>query len=336
MQRYDIINALIRKNNYKNYLEIGVRDNYCFNKIKIKDKSGVDPMYDDWEIKNSDNWDHSKVPVKYRMTSDEYFKKHKTKYDIIFIDGLHENEQVYRDIQNSLKCLNKGGAILMHDCLPVKEEHQVVPRQTNCWNGDVWKAYVRVRNERKDIDMCIIDTDTGVGIITFDKKEKPAIKGKVKLDWENYIKYKEEWMNIKSISELVLHLGEENFKEEGKIHKRIQNFLHSGSLGDIIYSLPLIIKKGGGNIYIKNKNQFSATDQQYKSLFKLLKSQPYINKVILYSDEFGIKKEKKGEFGMIDTNKEVKYNPDIELDYDLDYFRLSPKLREEHISVFLF
>jgi len=38
MYRYDIINALIRKNKYKTYLEIGVRDNHCFNKINIKDK----------------------------------------------------------------------------------------------------------------------------------------------------------------------------------------------------------------------------------------------------------------------------------------------------------
>ena len=108
MYRYDIINALIKKNKYKNYLEIGVRDNHCFNKIKIKDKSGVDPMKDDWEVSSQENWDPSKVPVKFRMTSDEYFKKHNTKYDIIFIDGLHENEQVYKDIQNSLRCLNKG------------------------------------------------------------------------------------------------------------------------------------------------------------------------------------------------------------------------------------
>ena len=43
MRRYDIINSLIRKHNYKTYLEIGVRDNFCFDKIKIKDKSGVDP-----------------------------------------------------------------------------------------------------------------------------------------------------------------------------------------------------------------------------------------------------------------------------------------------------
>ena len=79
---------------------IGVLD-----KIKIKDKSGVDPMQDEWEIEKgkATGWDSSKVPVKYRMTSDEYFEKYNIKYDIIFIDGLHENEQVYRGYSKFIK-----------------------------------------------------------------------------------------------------------------------------------------------------------------------------------------------------------------------------------------
>ena len=325
MYRYDIINALIKKNKYKKYLEIGVRDNHCFNKIKIKDKSGVDPMQDEWEIKNNDYWDHSKVPVKYRMTSDEYFKNHKTKYDIIFIDGLHENEQVYRDIQNSLKCLNKGGTILMHDCLPEKEEHQIYPREISVWNGDVWKAFVRVRSERKDVEMSVIETDTGVGIITFDKKEKPAIEGEPKLDWENYVKNKKEWMNIKSVDYFILETGEEFF-----INKRVQTFLHSGCLGDVIWSLPFIISQGGGDLYLRNHNKLSATNQNYRGLFKILVSQPYINKVHLYPIEYG-EKDINTETGIINTKSKVKYHPDIEIDFDLDYFRISPHLGKEHL-----
>jgi len=327
MYRYDIINALIKKNKYKNYLEIGVRDNHCFNKIKIKDKSGVDPMQDDWEIAKGEKvgWDGDKVPVKYRITSDEYFEKHKTKYDIIFIDGLHENEQVYRDIQNSLKCLNKGGTILMHDCLPQKEEHQSVPRVSDYWNGDVWKAFVRVRSERKDVEMSVIETDTGVGIITFDKKDKPAIEEEPTLDWENYVKNKKEWMNIKSVDYFVLDTGEEFF-----INKRVQTFLHSGCLGDVIWSLPFIISKGGGDIYLRNHNKLSATNQNYKGLFRILVCQPYINKVHLYPIEFG-EKDINTDTGVINTQAEVKYKPDIELDFDLDYFRISPHLGKEHL-----
>ena len=89
------------------------------------------------------------------------------KYDIIFIDGLHVNEQVYRDIQIlSIDCIkSKGAAILMHDCLPLEEDHQIVPAvNLSYWNGDVWKAFVRVRNERTDVEMSVIDTDTGVGL----------------------------------------------------------------------------------------------------------------------------------------------------------------------------
>ena len=333
MKRYDIINALIKKNNYKTYLEIGVRDKKCFNKINIEDKKGCDPLNEEF-LKDfsahkstlTNQWHPSQVDVDFRMTSDEYFKNYKHKYDIIFIDGLHENEQVYRDINNSLESLNKGGTIVMHDCLPTEEIHQIVPQQQSFWNGDVWKAFVRVRNERKDVEMSVVDTDTGVGIITFDKKKKPAIDGKVILDWKNYSNNKEDWMNVKSKADFKKEVGEENF-----LQKRAQSFFHSGSLGDVIFSLPFIIKKGGGDIYLKNKHQFSAIDKQYNSLYRLLKSQPYINNVNLYKDGYGDKTYKKGSTSEIDTNAKVKYDNSVELDIDLDYFRLSPKLWEEQL-----
>lgn len=331
MKRYDLINALIKKHNYKNYLEIGVRDNRCFDKIKIKDKSGVDPMKDDWEIEKgkATGWDSSKVPVKYRMTSDEYFEKHNIKYDIIFIDGLHENEQVYRDIHNSLNCLNEGGTILMHDCLPEKEEHQEIPRKSNYWNGDVWKAYVRVRNERKDVEMCVVDTDTGVGIIKILNKEnylsEPAVKGKLILDWNNYVENKEEWMNIVSTDYITLYIGEEYFE-----NKRVQTFLHSGGLGDVIWSLPFVIANKGGDMYLRNHSVISATNMQFKGLFRILTTQPYIRKVIKYPINYA-NKDIDVKTGIISHPEKVRYSPDIEIDIDLDFFRLSPFLNKEHL-----
>ena len=94
MKRYDIINALIKKNNYKTYLEIGVRDKKCFDKINIEDKKGCDPLneefLEDFSAHKStltNKWHPSQVDVDFRMTSDEYFKNYKHKYDIIFIDG---------------------------------------------------------------------------------------------------------------------------------------------------------------------------------------------------------------------------------------------------------
>ena len=41
--RWDLINYLIKKNKYKNYLEIGCDQNQLFSKVKIVNKIGVDP-----------------------------------------------------------------------------------------------------------------------------------------------------------------------------------------------------------------------------------------------------------------------------------------------------
>lgn len=50
-----------------------------------------------------------------RKTSDEAFPKLKTKFDVVYIDGLHTYEQVVKDINNSQKVLNASGFISGHD-----------------------------------------------------------------------------------------------------------------------------------------------------------------------------------------------------------------------------
>ena len=97
MNRTDIINFLIKKFDYKTYLEIGVSNtNLNFNHIEIPYKVGVDP-------------DKSVYGIQHNLTSDEFFTLNNQKFDIIFIDGMHEFHQVYRDTQNSLNILNDGG-----------------------------------------------------------------------------------------------------------------------------------------------------------------------------------------------------------------------------------
>ena len=40
--------------------------------------------------------------------ANEWIRKNKETFDIIFIDGLHHYDQVIKDINNSLNILNKG------------------------------------------------------------------------------------------------------------------------------------------------------------------------------------------------------------------------------------
>jgi len=50
--------------------------------------------------------------------SSRYLSRCEKKYDFIFLDGSHAAFSVYREIPASLKLLNKGGAILLHDYFP--------------------------------------------------------------------------------------------------------------------------------------------------------------------------------------------------------------------------
>ena len=128
---------------------------------------------------------------------------------------------------------------------------------------------------------------------------------------------------------------EKNSKNNPQIidGKRVQAFLHSGGLGDIIWSLPFIISQEGGDLYIRNHCQVSATNRQFNGLFKILTCQPYFRKIMEYPQEYGEKEMfgKGSKMGKINTNKKVEYSSEIELDFDLDYFRISPKLNKEHL-----
>ncbi|MAH44129.1 hypothetical protein CL614_10515 [archaeon] len=153
--RTDIINFLIKNYNLKSYLEVGTHDpNRNFNKIKIKYKECVDP-----NPKNKS--------ITFKMTSDEFFQKidKNKKYDIIFIDGLHQENQVDKDIQNSLDHLSGKGFIIMHDCNPISEYMQREVQGRGYWNGTVWKSWVKLRCTRGDLKMLVVNIDHGCGVI---------------------------------------------------------------------------------------------------------------------------------------------------------------------------
>jgi hypothetical protein len=159
MNRSEIINYLISVNGYKSFLEIGVQEKINFGSIQIDKKVCVDP-------------DASRG-ADFIMTSDEFFKRNRDKFDIIFVDGLHHADFCYRDVINSLKILNIGGCVVVHDVIPYTYESQLIPFDksyssgSDAWNGDVWKAWIRLREERKDLLMHCVDDDWGCGIISF-------------------------------------------------------------------------------------------------------------------------------------------------------------------------
>tara|TARA_R100001163_G_C5068364_1_gene208505 strand:- start:10746 stop:11354 length:609 start_codon:yes stop_codon:yes gene_type:complete len=157
MHRFDVINYLIEKNNYKRYLEIGVEGGEALSRIKAEIKHGVDP---------------ASKHATHHVPSDQFFKELDSdiKYDIIFVDGLHVEDQVDRDIANSLNHLSPGGIIVVHDCNPPSEWHQrsyEEAQKNGCrqWNGTVWRSMVKLRASNPDVEVRVVDTDWGCGLV---------------------------------------------------------------------------------------------------------------------------------------------------------------------------
>jgi hypothetical protein len=228
LKRYDMIQQcidVIKKRKSKvNYLEIGVQTGFCFFKIKANKKLAVDPDFIiktknkvKAYIKNLSNFNNKF----FELTSDDFFEQKKDYIksvgglDVVFIDGLHLYEQVVKDIKNSLTYLNKGGVILVHDCNPLNENAAVraytssevaamnLPGYDYIWNGDVYKAIVELRATRKDIDVMVINSDHGVGIITQGNSEVPLTLSKEQLAGLNYAyldKNRESYLNLKQAS----------------------------------------------------------------------------------------------------------------------------------------
>jgi len=136
------------------------------------------------------------------MTSDGFFdliRGHDIKYDIIFIDGLHHADQVDKDINNSLKHLMPNGYIILHDCNPFSFEGQKIPRETVVWNGDVWKSVVSLRLTRSDLEIRVVDTDMGVGIVKWGYMDVYTNDDAMK--WEYFDTHRKEIINLISVEE---------------------------------------------------------------------------------------------------------------------------------------
>lgn len=185
MMRWDIINGLINKFNYKSYLEVGAQNTITgnFSKIQIEKKISIDP--------------YPTGPIDFEGTSDEYFNTitNDTKFDIIFIDGLHHSEQVLKDIENSLSHLSYDGTIVCHDCLPTTEKMQLREDSGGEWTGDVWKAVATLNVSREDLRIEVVNTDYGCGIIRRGSNIPHTPIGEY-LNYSYYATHKNELLNV--------------------------------------------------------------------------------------------------------------------------------------------
>lgn len=123
----------IKKNNKNNILEIGTYEGlasiwlakkYLNNKLSsltivdpfmVKDRTTDMKNYTEDIFKlNFEKFQNNKIKF-YKNTSDDFFKFNTQKFNLIYIDGSHELDDIKKDLENSDLCLEKGGIIWCDD-----------------------------------------------------------------------------------------------------------------------------------------------------------------------------------------------------------------------------
>lgn len=179
LSRQGILQRAVNRLKARRYLEIGVDDGSLFRAIDVRERIGVDPIP---PAENVVKACRKRRTAYFQMPSDEFFATEAKRtlsngVDVVFVDGLHTFDQAYRDCVHALEYLSPGGLLFVHDCLPISEAEAVAADNyaaakalslsgwTGDWTGDVWRAIVRLRAERHDLETVVFDCDHGIAAV---------------------------------------------------------------------------------------------------------------------------------------------------------------------------
>jgi hypothetical protein len=225
MNRLFFLKKLFRQKKFKTYLEIGVFKGRVFFSVPAHNKIAVDPEFQfaaPKKVKKLFRRVSNLWAKFYEKTSDDFFSEdatklfQKNKIDVCLVDGMHEYDFALRDIENSLKFLQKNGVILVHDCNPVSKEASVSFEEyknrgfVKDWNGDTWKAMVHLRSLRDDINVFVLDCDQGLGVVTYGEPENKLkfTQQEIKaLTYEQLNENRKQWLNLKEPSYFFDYFG---------------------------------------------------------------------------------------------------------------------------------
>lgn len=182
--RKELLNYIIKENRYKSYVEVGASNPaVLFDNIKCAKKYSIDPGIEceAWTCEMSENFVYT-----HRMTSDMFFEQNYETFDLIFIDGLHTDAQCSLDLLNSLRCINEGGSIALHDVIPDNIEMTGDEVRSFGWQGNCWMPvyrlikYINERNLHDYLEVKCFYLDWGIGVVKVFKEIPKFILDEIK------------------------------------------------------------------------------------------------------------------------------------------------------------
>lgn len=241
MKRWDVINQVIRKFDYKKYLEIGTWMGECIVQIQAPIRHGVDPgdkptkaddckgkwapakrqLLENPQMYFGDGVERKAGDAFFPMTSDYFFDEleaaiHYTRddkpaymrpgfYDFVFIDGDHTQVQSLQDFVNAFRWMQINGTIMLHDSLPPAEKNARVDGMDN---GEVWKTVAILSCTRPDLEIVTVDIDMGCTLISKIPHRKLYVDDRRRplsqcLTWEYFVEHGKEMLNVVSFDEFM-------------------------------------------------------------------------------------------------------------------------------------
>jgi methyltransferase family protein len=155
------LNRLAEALGARSYLEIGVETGVTFERVRVAERTAVDPVFLLDITQNA-----SEDTIFAQTTSDEFFAELPAakQYDLIFIDGLHTFEQTYRDLCNCLLHSHWRTPILIDDTLPsdvyssLRDPDQAqafrnaARSESSAWHGDTFKVVFAIHDFHLGLD----------------------------------------------------------------------------------------------------------------------------------------------------------------------------------------
>lgn len=184
LTRLEALNMIAGALGARTYLEIGVQRGLVFRVVNVDHKVGVDP--------------DPRSAASIHRTSDAYFADldPATRFDLIFIDGLHLAEQVEQDVVNALKHLSPGGVIMLHDCDPPTARSADRIMDPALWCGDVWRAWTRIRTFMPST--FTVDADLGLGVISPTEPIRPVPESREYPTWADFYQNRADALGLVS------------------------------------------------------------------------------------------------------------------------------------------
>lgn len=181
LARHQVIQPFLDEITMPNYLEIGVALGETFHSIRAHKKTGVDPVF------QFDVSQYTSANVEfYNITSDAFFAtiSQSTKYDVIYLDGLHTAEQTLRDLINAQAYLKDNGVIIIDDVWPNSFVAAVRSLQVNqdirklhgiddpAWMGDVFKLLYFIEVFMQPFSYYIVEENYGQAVLWRQKRKQ--------------------------------------------------------------------------------------------------------------------------------------------------------------------